>query len=246
MKRIIIMTLAILMISGVIFSEANAEDISFTLSTKVWSKYLGSSGAVVHDKPALQTDLFVALPKSFYFDIWHSMGLDGTSLSSDLGDEIDYTLGWNGKVKTFSLDAGISYFDIIDLFHSNSDAIQPYAEINRSFNFSKNHSFSPYARVETLFPFNNPGKGLYAYSGIKYAWRLTPAITINQNAGLIYDSGVFGLENGFAGRHNLSFIWSPSKSINFELLNTKITIPISSFSDRKNEIAFGAGLMLNF
>ena len=100
MKRILIL-LSVVIIFGVMVSPAIADnEISVSFSSKLWPRYLGADGTIYHDEPVLQSDIFISLPKGFYFDIWHSVGLDDTDLSSNFGDEgPNFTLGWSGNWK---------------------------------------------------------------------------------------------------------------------------------------------------
>lgn len=249
-KTICLLVMAVLIFGMVSVVEAE-DDISVTLSSKVWSKYLGTTGSIVHDKPVLQTDIFVSLPKGFYFDIWHSMGLDDHKLSSNFGDEIDLTLGWTGGIgKKFYLNVGLAYYDCYQLLRGKQfDAFAPFAEVGRPFEvgrFLGTHTIIPFGRLELNFPTGDLDSGIYSYAGIKHAWKISEKLQMKQKADFLYDSGSFGVKSGLIGRYESGLSWQISKKISVEPINIKARTPISSISDRKTEIVFGTGITLCF
>lgn len=250
-KKIIWLIVLVTGITEVVFADSSSEDISFTLSSKVYSQYLiADTGHIGHDKPVIQTDLFISLPKGFYFDLWHSAGLDGTGLSSDYGDEIDYTVGWNGKLGEINLDLGVSYFDLVDLFKlPHGDLIRPYLELNKGFDITESHRLTPY--VYLGFPYSAKGDefghGFFVRSGIKHAWQITPELTLNQKTNLFFDNGACGFDSGILGEYRCDIGWQISKSTTIDLISLKFVTPFTSLSDsRETEIVYGVGITHRF
>ncbi|MBZ9577712.1 hypothetical protein KJA13_01600 [Patescibacteria group bacterium] len=250
-KKIIWLVVLLTRVTGVVFAGDESQDISVTLSSKIYSKYLNEGGGnILHDKPVIQTDLFASLPKGFYLGIWHSAGLDGTGLSSDNGDEIDYIVGWSGKVGKVNLDIGAYYFDLVDIFKSpHGDIIEPYFEISKGFDISDKHCLTPY--VWFGFPYSAKGDefghGFYVRPGVKHAWQITPKLTLNQKANLFFDDGACGFDSGLFGEYRCSFSWQISKSTTIDLISVKGITPFTSLSDnRKTEIVYGAGITYRF
>lgn len=245
------MVVLLIGVTGVVFAGNEGQDISVTISSKIYSKYLGSyTGKVCDDDPSLQNDLFITLPKGFYLEIWNSIGLDGTGLSSDYGDELDYLVGWSGKSEEINLDIGIAYIDCIDLFESpRGDLILPYLEINKEFDVSEKHRLTPYIGFE--FPFsakgNEFGHGFFARFGVKHAWQISPKLVFNQKINLFFDDGALGGDSGILGQYRCDLSWQISKSTTIDLISIKAIDPITSLSDgRKTEMVYGTGIAYRF
>jgi len=251
-KRVLITLVVVFIGTGVLIPQAKAEGASVTVSTKVLSQYLGSDGAIFHDKPVLQTDVFIQLPRGVYIDFWHSVGLDGTDMSSDYGDEIDYTLGWSGTLKGFVLDTGVSYFELVELLDiPQGDVIQPYIEVSKGFNTNKSQSLTPYFRVEFPFPAkgSSPEKGILTYGGLRHTWQGSPMLTMNQEVYVLRDDGAFGFDSAVVGQYHIRLSWNYFKRINIDFLSLDVSTPLTSVSDadgRKTEVVVGGGLTFNF
>lgn len=249
MRRLTVAVLAVCIISGITASVTNAKDFSVTLSTKVWSEYLGANGAIFHDKPVLQTDLFILLPKGFYLDFWHSAGLNDTDFSSDFGDEIDVTIGWKGTIKGFGVNVGISYFNIVELDEiPKGDVMQPYVGLNKGFKI-REHSFIPYVQAEFPFPVKGgtPEKGIFIRGGIHHNWQPTPILAIHQKVGVAYDSGALGFEETGIAEYNVDTRWDVSKKITLDIPSIKFMTPVTSVSDdRGPTVVIGAGVTFHF
>jgi len=250
-KRTIWLVVLVIGMAGVVFAEEAKKDISVTLSSKVYSEYLSSnSGGICHDGPVIQTDMFISLPRGFYFDVWHSAGLNGTDLSSDYGDEIDYTIGWSGKVKGIGLDLGVAYFDLIDLFEApHGDLIMPYLEFNKGFDISKNHRLTPFVCFK--FPYSAKGDelghGFRTYLGTKHAWQINPKLSFNQKINLLFDDGACGNDSGVLGQYQGGISWQASKQLTLDLISVKAVTPLTSLSDsRETKIVYGAGITYRF
>lgn len=238
-------------VAGTVFADDSAGNLSFKVSSKVYSRYLNAgAGNILHDKPVIQTDLFVSLPKGFYFDFWHSAGLDGTGLSSDSGDEIDYTVGWSGEVKNLNLDIGAYYFDCVDIFKSpRGDFVEPYLEVNKSFDISKNQRLTPYVWFGFIYSAKEDefGHGFYTRFGVKHAWQINPKLRFSQKANLFFDDGACGFDSGVLGEYRCDLSWQISKSTTLDLISVKAITPFTSLSDsRKTEIVYGAGITRRF
>lgn len=250
MKKAGIILLVVLAVLIAVYSHSYAEEPSFALSTKFWSQYLDNNGAVNHDQPVLQSDLFISLPLGFYFDFWHSMGLDETGLSTDFGDEINYTLGWGGTLNGFGFDLGFSYLDFIDLFKMpKGDVLRPYAEINKEFKITEKNILTPYARWDGSFPAsgNSPEKDQWFSLGLKHVWQINETAELKQKLFTLYDTGALGFAKAVIGQYNIGLGWNVTKSVTLDLPNFKISTPLTPVNDgRKTEFVIGAGLSLRF
>lgn len=249
MNKILSLVLAGLFAANVV-AETEAEDkLTVNLSTKVWSEYLFTNGAIFHDKPVVQTDLFVGLPKGFYADLWWSAGLDGTDASSDFGDEIDYTLGWAGSLGKLDVDLGITYIDLFELFDSgeDGDVLQPYIELGQTLKLGEKHEFTLY----TVFQWHQPLKdsmsnGGYLISGAKDLWQISPKVSVSSEVSVLYDSGAYNYDDGLVGFANFEMSWQITKSFSMQLPSIKVAEPISTSDERKTQIVSGLGFSINF
>jgi hypothetical protein len=256
MKKIWVSILLLVVVGLLVgFNAANAGDMSATISTKAWSKYINNNASVSSEKSCWQTNLFVELPaiatlKGFYVDIWHSTGLDDfPRLSSNWADEGVYMVGCGGVTRGLGFDMGILYDDALELFHSNGDVFSPYGEISKSFQIFKNSALSPFVRLEFYFPVrgSEPKKGIYSYAGLKHSWQLSPRLSISQKGAFMHDNGAFGRESSLVGQYDGEVSYKILKFLSIEPLAAKVRIPITSVSDgRKTETAFAAGITLHF
>jgi len=231
-----------------ITAAADAEGLSLEISTEALTKYVGNSGMLYHDKPVIQTDMLLTLPKGFYVDVLSSFGLDGTGMSSDLGDEGDLGLGWRGNVKGLDLDVGAYYLDFVDIFKARGDVISPYVEVSKTFDISKSHSLTPYLRTEVIFPAKGtiPGNGVWLFGGVRHKWQVSQAFAASQRLGLVYDDGAYDAESGLLGQYRLKLSWDLTKSITFDVLSLKVSFPLTTFHDRETQAVVGAGFTLRF
>lgn len=249
MQKWLVGALTTLMFVGVLALPAAAGESSFTLYTHTWSKYLVNKGVLVHDKPVLQTGLTYAAGGGFFLDLWHSSGLDGTSLSSDFGDETDYTVWWSGKVESLDLQVGLAYFDLFPLFSTKNDILQPYGEVTRSFALTTSHTVSPYIRVEVGIPMRDgvPRRGAHAYFGTRHDWHALPFLAINHRGWLLYDTGAYGFDNGVLYGYRLDTNWAITKALTVSVPSVKFTGPLAGIHDRrKHEGIVGVGFSLWF
>lgn len=248
MRKSWFLLLVVIGLFSIIASQSNAgDDFSVTVSSKVWSEYVGAMGVVVHNKPVLQTDLCLSLPKGFYFDIWHSAGLDDDDLSSNFGDEIDLTGGWTGEIgKNFYLNVGLIYYDIYPLLEGDQlDAFVPFIEAGRNFEVGS-HTIVPFGRLEVNLLTGDTNSGVYLFAGVKHVWKLPADFSIRQKADLFYDSGGFGMIPGLLGRYEGELSWQVSGIISLEPISVRVRTPLDSIPDRETEAAFGAGATLYF
>ena len=248
MKKMLVVIFSVMFL-GMAFSPAIASDeISVTFSSKMWSKSLGPDGVIYHNEPVLQSDIFISLPKGFYFDIWHSAGLDDTDLSSNFGDELDFTLGWSGSWKEFGVDVGVIYIDGLPTFNmKQGDSLMPYVELNKEFDFADEHLFTPFVRLELLFPLNDENNVGDIFGGFKHSWQLSDRFSIGQKAYLLYDNVVGNSNSTLVGGYGVDLNWDIHEKITFSPLMFKATMPLGSVNGgRKSEVVVGSGLTFHF
>ncbi len=235
------------------YAASAADHVSVTSTSKLLSRYVGNNGAVLYNKPVVQTDVFVLLPRGFYADLWWSTGLDST-FSNDGGDEIDWNVGWSGQIGAgVVFDVGVSFLDLAELFRGRGpipDFVQPYTGIEKTFTPSESHSLTPYLRIEFLLPVRDDvRKGMYVHLGLKHTWKATEFLVLNQKAFVLYDTGVAGFDPALIGQYQTSFDWSLSKRWTLSAPIFKFSIPLSSVSStdgRESKMVYGFGLSFLF
>lgn len=246
MKKLIGLMLAVLLAPNVAAEESK---LTLSLSTKIWSKYLFINGAIFYDEPVAQTDLLVGLPKGFYFDLWWSVGLDDTNLSSNFGDEVDYTLGWAGNIGNFDVNLGVSYFDLFKLLDTggDGDVLQPYIELGRTLKLGEKHELTPSLAFQWHQPFKSSmSSGGYLIGGVRDQFQLNPRVSINSEVGLVYDTGAYNYDNGLVGFASLEASWQLTEKFAMQLPSIMVTEPISTSDERTTQVAFGLGFSINF
>lgn len=243
------LVIAVLFATNVAAETEEENKLNLSLSTKIWSEYLFTNGAIFHDEPVVQTDLFVELPHGFYFDLWWSVGLDGTDASSDFGDEIDYTVGWAGNFGKLDVDLGIAYFDLFELFDAggDGDVLQPYIELGKTLKLGEKHKLT----LNTAFQWQQPLKnsmssGGYLIGGVSDLWQISPTVSINSEVSVLYDTGAYNYDNGLVGFVNFETSWQITRSFSVQLPSIKVAEPISTSDERKTQVAFGLGFSINF
>jgi hypothetical protein len=87
-----------LMLAMCLANFALAQKFNLSAQTTVRSKYVGPEGLSFYPNPVLQTGVTLELKSGLFFDVWDSVGFDG-KWSKNWDDEVDYTVGWNGKIE---------------------------------------------------------------------------------------------------------------------------------------------------
>ncbi|MBI4992308.1 MAG: hypothetical protein HZB99_03750 [Candidatus Harrisonbacteria bacterium] len=229
--------------------DVNAENPSFTLYTGAYSNYLLDNGMVFHNDPVLQSELMINLPKGFYLDMWHSIGMDGSGPSSGLDDELDYTAGWKGDIKGLTLNIGILYMDIVDILNvPRGDVVLPYAEAGKVLSLTETQILNPFAKVQPAISAKGdyPKGGLYWGTGLRHLYQINPKMGLGEELMFIHDSGAFGFDNGWLFKYAVNVnrkLFGPF-SLDFPML--KFTAPLSGMNDRKKETSVGVRLGMNF
>lgn len=250
MKRIIIMILAVIVFQIQIRGAQAGHDFSPDISVTYWTQYLGSAGGMFYEDPVIQTSITVPLPNDFYFNFWHSTGFNDSDLSSDYADEIDLTLGWSGAWNEFSLDIGIAYLDIVDVFKFNDqDIIEPYLEARMDLVSNENgkHSLSSFFKTEIYInPFISGGDGAYLFTGLIHNWKLTGKWAFSQKPYLVFDTGVCRVDSGLLFGYNAGIEYALGEKFSLSPLLFKAVIPLEGSEDKDSEAVLGASFSFSF
>lgn len=243
MKKIILAVAMVVMMVSVASAEPSG-----SLSSTTAAKYVGGAGTNFYNAPVQQTDLFIILPHGFYVDFWNSLPING---KDNFGKEVDWTIGWSGKIAESGLkaDIGISYYDFIGLFESSGDAINPYAKITKEFSVvAKDQTLAVYVKIETPFAAsgNSPKSGVRTYLGFIHAWQMSKNASVFQEAYAVYDNGAYGKDGGIIGAYKAcaNMALSQRFSLGISLVATS---PLASMRDgRKTQVVPAVGVTYKF
>lgn len=136
---------------------------------EVWSRYVLPIGIRLSDEPIIQGSCYVtrgSLTAGMFLS--QSLRSPGTTMGhGTFGNEADYFLAWAGNLsKNLALDAGVQYFDFVDLFKGPSgDALNTYGKIT----YKGFATWEPYLRVDTFTGLGHEKipSGWYAQLGAK-------------------------------------------------------------------------------
>lgn len=229
----IILTVIIIFVSTI---TANAAELSIKTATQ----YIGNNGSAVVKHAVQQTNIFIPLPGGFYADIWNSLATEGSE------KEIDWTAGWTGSIANLDLNIGVSYYDFDALFFSKGDVLNPCIEISKAFKISESQTVTPSLKFETPILVNDGSiAGVFTHVGVKHVWQASDQFSVTQNVKIMYDNGVYGMDDGFVGKYSMSLGMTVTKSITLNAL-MDISKPFGSIHDRKIEITPGVGVTIKF
>ncbi len=243
---------SLVLVLGALFApmNASAKDLSVNHYGGVYSKLLMDNGVVFHGGPVIQNELLIVLSNGLYLDLWHSMGMDGSGLSSGLDDRLAYTVGWRGRMRKYSFDAGVTYMDMAGLLEfPDRDLLLPYLEVGRVVTAKGgNQVFGLYLKIQPGFPANGsyPEKGFYVGAGLRHSYQAGKKLFLKEEFVLIRDSGAFGFGGGALFKYDVRInrkLFGPL-SLDFPML--KFIAPFSGMNDRKMETSIGVRLGMNF
>lgn len=247
----IISALLIGFTTGVCFAgEVEKAPPVVTFSSKYYSKFVGDTGTVSYDRPVIQNELNVSLPKGFYANLWYSMSLAHMGLDTNDGNEFDPTIGWSGDVAGVTLDAGITYFDILPVgTFGRGDVWQPYVEFNKEFALNKAHGITPYVKTEYGIPVQGNAredKGLHVHSGLRHKWQIADKLGLSQQAEFTFDDGAFGYSRAWVYSHTLTVAYSVTDWLSLEVCG-KVYVPMEKADEgHSTQVVGNAGFKVFF
>jgi hypothetical protein len=220
---------------------------SVTISSLVASKYLGfGTGNLLSKDPVAQTDLFIIFKNGFYADLWHSRSLKGSWNDGSLGNEIDYGVGWKGKItRNLTLNIGVSYSDDAKVFTlAGGDMFYTHASLTRDFEYI---SMSVgYENFTTMPNSGFRGGNLISLTASKYKLLFNNKIGLRASVVGEYDTGTLGSSHGFVLRGSAGTDWNMMKHVTFNVLAVNWYIPVTPHDKRVADAVFYSGLTFRF
>lgn len=205
-------------------------------NTTTWPSYIGGNGAVFHPKPVQQTSVTATAKSGFYANVWHSAALGGRSLKPNFGSEIDGSIGWGGKFRTFSLDTTLTWVGVTPLSHYKGDVLQLSSSISRALP----HGFGVSSTVNAVTPTKGttPRRGMFFREGLNWGKSFGRA-SVNSGVEVFHDSGTFGFQSGWLSRGSAMIAWRVNKHLKASV-PIRWNAPLSTLSDgRRRELQGG-------
>ncbi len=215
--------------------------VSLAISVKAANSYLGGNGGIFHAGEVVQTDLFFSFRNGWYGDLWHSAGLDDNDLSSNYGDELDWSAGRAGVWRGFGYDVGVIYIDAVGLGRMpNGDVWGPYLKLSRELG-----ACTPSLKLESYIPGGTAIEGGWLIHGrVACTKTTTSGFATTLSLGPTYDDGAFGFLPGTIGVGELS-LSIPWRGVTLSPFY-KIATPILGADDRQTEDTYGLTLGTTF
>jgi len=225
----------------------NAQDFSLNGQTMVRSKYVGPDGLQFYGDPVIQSNFTLNHKSGLFFDLWISSGFN-TKFSNDWDDEIDYTLGWSGKISSFLLNSSLSYFDDFDNFNFTYNDV---GKGNIHLGYPK--QIKPWLKVVPYVDYitfiipnkNTPFNGGNMYSvGFDNEIIITEKIKVTPLIQFSLDDGALGVKAGSLLKLASNLNWTLSKHFVWNVVEATFYSP-SNKRGMKDELVLGAGLSWN-
>lgn len=219
---------------------------SVTVGTSVTDKYLAAgTGSMLSRDPAVQSDLFVMFHNGVYVDLWNSRSLRGSWDNGSFGNEVDYAVGWKGKVaEDVSLNAMVCYFDEPKAFSlGKGDILYTKAFLTKSFKpLSVALGYENYVVI--------PGSGFRGGNlvslGASQGWSVREGkVALRASAAAVYDFGTLGTDRGIILRGTVGVDWKTTKSLTVNLIGVNWFVPVTAHDKRSTDVAFSTGVTWN-
>lgn len=232
-------------------ASAPNESVSVKFFPKVLSNYKIFNGVTIHDDPVVETDLTLAFPKGFQLGLVHYVGLNDADLSSDFGDELDYTLGWSGKILGTDVVAGASYFDIVELGYRTkgvTDVIRGYLGASRNYEITEGHKLGPTAKLESRMRVEGHSDlGFALWVGAQHSWQISQSFSFSQKLRAIGDTGSIGFKDIVLGRYDAGFNYCFGKNVTWNIFSFTLTTPLTPAGNgQETGETYGTGLLISF
>lgn len=214
-----------------------------TLSSLVANKYLQpGTGDVLHNRPVIQTDLLLSFKNGLYLDLWNSRSLQGKWNDGNLGNEIDYGLGWDGVVKGLAAHIGFSYYDEPKAFTLGSGDIF-YTELRLGKELKWLSVTAGYQNYATMPDSGFQGGHLISIGASRAQSLYGDKVVFNASFAGVYDTGTLGTLAGFMLRGNAGVNWNISKCFTFNVVSVNYYVPLTR---RATDAMVMSGLTFRF
>ncbi len=220
---------------------------SVKVSSLITDKYLGfGTGNLLSEDPAVQTGLLISFKNGLFLDLWSSRSLKGKWDDGNLGNEIDYQVGWSGPIASnLVLLVGLTYFDEPKAFTLGAgDILYPHIFLTKNFKLlSVTAGFENYT---TMPDSGFQGGNLLSLGVSKYQLLYKDKIGLRASVTAVYDTGTLGSGEGFILRGSAGADWNLSKRLTFNALGINWYAPLTPKDKRVADAVFYSGFKFKF
>ena len=194
-------------------------------------------GVMGTDEPVFQGGITRSCESGWWFDLWNSTGLStkgdyGQADERDYADELDFTVGKNGKVETtlgaFKYEVFASYYALADLNRWKDDVVEVHLDFARESFVGKGDyrlTIAPYVRITDLLSMGGSPDVVLVLSGLR------ATITVTERLSLKTDLGIgFDVKEGRDIRQSETGIYyniSPNVSVNVGMKTAEGVNPVA-------------------
>lgn len=202
------------------------------------------TGYVVYDRPVVQSDLEIGLPLGFRVNILNSKSLNG-GWGETFGDEMDYTLGWKGKViEKIGLDVSVTFLDELHLFQLGEDDLL-YTRLHLSYTLNE-WKFSAIWENYTTISSGHLTGGELLGAGISREFALVGEwLALEVETATLYNTGALH-RDGFFQRGMVSLGWEITEGLTVIAPRVDFYIPFQHDHHQENDAVVFAGLKYQF
>jgi len=240
--------------------EQNTKWVHGSLSTGLEQRYLAPRPSrLINDELMIWTNLYLEAnkgpAKGLFVNLWNSYGLDDNDWSSNNGDEVDLTLGWNGKAYNLDISISASFFNQHPI-EDWEDTWVPTVKVSKEFKFKwfrDDHFIRPQIWIEWLSKTKEFDDGAFVtLSNIKHQWKKPfdiEFLTFSQTIMMPWDDGFDGAENdsdGFFLRWNADLTWKVSDKMLIKLPTFTILQPLTHTDDGRDRRTTSWGFRIIF
>ena len=219
--------------------HAGETGMKFSISPTLVSEYVSPHGHLLHEGPALQTDMRFTWPGGFTAGIWWSTGLNGEGLSSDKADELDPFVGLGRKWGPWSLSLATYYFNFVELDRMKGDLLVFQAELARKFTLGSSHALYPFMRLEERERLPNFDWSRWMpVVGLRHEWAASGRVTLGERLGFLYDSGTPVADSGLLLQYRAGVKCKISKRVALESF-VRLSLPLETLDTRKTQVLGG-------
>jgi len=219
--------------------------VKWSFTTAMVSDYLGLDGAVFHPGAVQQSGVTAKFTGGFYATVSNSVPIGARNLNPNYGNEIDVAAGWSGSIRGNTIDASITYLDVVPLHTSpRGDVIQFSERVSRTLPLGKRSTIGPYVWLRQAIPVRGPTPvgGWFIHGGAMFSRELGKTVSGSVGAEVVRDSGAFGFKPGYIGRALANLTWKFVQHVSIQLPFVSASTPLSHTGDgRTTQISFGVG-----
>lgn len=219
------------------------------VTSKSLSQYLGLDGATFYGQPVQQSVLTVQLPKGLFAGVWSSTALNSRPFGSGFGSEVDYFVGWSGRVRKFDVSTSFVYLDVFPLLKlPRGDVMNATLTVSKSLKAGR-QTVTPFIHTWWAWPARGrePASGWFVHLGTRYSVSFG-RLTVRSKGEVVRDSGAFGFGPAVLLGGTAEASWRIGKGVSLELPFVRVSEPVSKRpgDPRHFQTQLGLGLSYSF